>query len=58
MLVRIFDIGGRQVRVLNSGDRLQWDGRNDNGVPVASGGYFYLIETPKGKAKGKLILIR
>lgn len=38
--------------------RLQWDGRNDGGEPVASGVYLYRLETPQGRITRKMVLIK
>jgi hypothetical protein len=48
--LRIYDILGREVRVLVDGNqgagfyRAEWDGRNLSGNQVASGMYFYRLE--------------
>jgi hypothetical protein len=49
--LRIFDATGRTVRVLVDGplaagqQSLVWDGRNEASLPMASGVYYYQIET-------------
>ncbi|MCB1048891.1 MAG: T9SS type A sorting domain-containing protein, partial [Calditrichaeota bacterium] len=35
-----------------------WDGRDDRGVPVASGVYLYRMESVSGRLVGKMTLIR
>jgi hypothetical protein len=64
ILVRIFDSRGSLVReVLNehlsSGiHRILWDGKNGNGISVASGIYFYCIQTSRMVKTGKMQLLR
>ena len=48
--VEIFDVAGRRIRTLASGDvypagvhALEWDGRNERGRTVASGVYLYRL---------------
>jgi hypothetical protein len=54
-LLRIYDVRGRVVRTLISGPQpagpqsIDWNGRDDNGVNVASGVYFYRL-----RAEGEL----
>lgn len=49
--VRIFDVGGRLVRVLAAGafppgeHALVWDGTDTRGTPVASGRYIAVLDT-------------
>lgn len=64
-LVRIFTLSGVEVRRLAGpvNHRLEWDGRNENGTPVAGGIYLYAIEIPDEKGgkeyvKGKFGLVR
>ena len=60
----VFDILGQRVHTLVSGwqvagfYRLAWDGRNRAYRAVASGVYFYRLETGGGVKVGKLILLR
>ena len=35
-----------------------WDGKNENGDKVASGLYFYVIDTGGKKFRGKITLIK
>ena len=48
----VFNAAGQQVRILvdeyqNAGSYLQtWDGRDQRGIPAASGTYFYRLELP------------
>ncbi len=47
-VVKIFTTGGLLVRELTVPvrHRLEWDGRNTDGTPVAAGAYLYLIAVP------------
>ena len=52
--LQVFDITGRKIRTLVSGQlppgshQVVWDGRDDAGQLVASGFYFYRLETGEG----------
>ena len=55
-IVRIYSVSGVLVQVLtlndaSSGSELTWNLRNRNNQFVASGVYFYHVETPDGKSK-------
>ncbi|MBN2169928.1 MAG: T9SS type A sorting domain-containing protein, partial [Candidatus Krumholzibacteriota bacterium] len=58
----IFDVGGRRVRTLVSGElgagrhHVVWDGRGDTGRSLASGVYFYRLETD-GQVLGRKMLL-
>ena len=60
--LRIYDAGGRLVRVLQDGPQaagpqsVVWDGRNDGASPVASGVYFYRLEAPGFEARDRMVL--
>ncbi|RMI06693.1 MAG: T9SS C-terminal target domain-containing protein [Calditrichaeota bacterium] len=63
--LHVFDVSGRQVRKLADGQyaagshQVVWDGRDDNGVQVASGVYFYRLSTGSGfVATRKMVLLR
>jgi hypothetical protein len=62
--VKIYDVAGRLVRTLVNEVRdagaysAVWDGRNNLGVDVASGIYFYRMETKGFGATKKLVLLR
>ena len=64
VLVEIMDVAGRKVRLLQNGDLLPgeyetvWDGRDDNGRPVASGLYLCCLRTIDANDARKLVLIR
>ena len=69
VMITIYDIQGRIVRrirlgMMSSGfyltrDRAaHWDGRNENGEPVASGTYFYQLQTGGQNSVKQMILAR
>ncbi|HEY6572870.1 MAG TPA: PKD domain-containing protein, partial [Candidatus Eisenbacteria bacterium] len=53
--VKIFDLNGRLVKTLLDDSRgagyqdLTWNGTNDGGVKVASGVYYFRLDTPDGR---------
>ena len=62
--IKIYDILGRLVRVLSivvthpGHYELQWDGKLDNGLPAASGNYFYLVDFGEAILAGKMQLLK
>lgn len=61
----IYNIMGQVVRKLVDGESLAagqyqavWDGRNESGVGVANGMYFYLLHAGDYVAKRKMVLLR
>lgn len=62
--IKIFTIAGDIVRRIEKGvtdgNDVLWDGKNDDGKPVASGVYFYLVSDPATgqKAKDRFAVIR
>ncbi|MCX5754178.1 MAG: T9SS type A sorting domain-containing protein, partial [Candidatus Krumholzibacteria bacterium] len=62
--IRIYDVTGRLVRTLvdevkdAGAHSIPWDGRNNVGADVASGMYFYKMETVRFLATKKLVLLR
>ena len=62
--LEIYDMLGQRVRVLVDGEQppgahqVVWDGRDHNGRPVASGVYFYRLQTPQFSHTRKMILLR
>jgi flagellar hook assembly protein FlgD len=62
--LRILDIQGKHVRTLYSGSRspgrytVTWKGKNDSGEPVASGVYFYALDSGTKVESKKMVLIR
>ena len=64
--LELYDISGRQVREVFASTmhdagrhRIEWDGRNDAGVPVASGIYFYRLRAgAQYEATRQLVVVR
>ncbi|NNE43607.1 MAG: T9SS type A sorting domain-containing protein, partial [Gemmatimonadetes bacterium] len=62
--VKIFDTGGRLVRVLKDGraeagpGSVRWDGRDEAGRRVAAGIYHYEVRTEGRRDRGKVVLVR
>jgi Peptidase family C25/FlgD Ig-like domain/Carboxypeptidase regulatory-like domain/Propeptide_C25 len=62
--LRIVDTTGRLIHqlvneVLPAGEhRVVWDGTNRDGRPVASGVYFYVLETDRGRRTRRLMMVR
>ena len=60
----IYDMLGRKVRTLMDEDhppgwhQVTWDGRDESGRQVASGIYFYRLQTPEFRKTRKMILLR
>ena len=62
----VYDMLGQQIRVLEDGVRYEgihtvvWDGRDDDGRELASGGYLYRLRTGDGQQMEtrKLLLLR
>jgi hypothetical protein len=60
--VRVFDIAGREVwswhGTLSLDEPLEWDGRDAEGRPLASGVYFYRVEVEGESFEGKVVHLR
>lgn len=61
--VRLVSVDGRRVREWRSMAasgwiEWRWDGRDQRGLPVANGMYFYAFEVGEERAIGRLVLIR
>lgn len=60
----IYDVTGRRIRTLVEGfepagtQTVRWFGRNDQGLPVASGTYFYELSAPSFSQKKKMVLLK
>jgi hypothetical protein len=60
----IYDVTGSRVRALEDGSKaagrhtILWDGRNDNGVQVGSGVYYYRLKADKDVVTKKLVIVR
>jgi hypothetical protein len=62
--IKIFNVRGQLIKTLVSGDKLPgrhrvtWDGKNDVGIRVASGVYFYRIRIGRFSHVKKLVLLK
>lgn len=62
--LRVYDLSGRLVRTLvddnlaRSTHTYQWDGADDSGRRVASGTYYYRVQTDRTAETGKMMLIK
>lgn len=63
--VQVYDLHGRLVRSLVQSARqpageqfLPWDGRDDDGIEVGGGVYFYRVWTPVESRTGKMVMVR
>jgi hypothetical protein len=63
--IRLYDLHGRVVRTIADATlapagphEYKFDGRNDRGVPIATGVYFYRLETPDGTTGGRIAILR
>ena len=62
--IKIFDILGQTIRTLVEQEKsvgiytVHWDGKNDSGVNVVSGTYFYEMKSNKFCEKRKLVILR
>jgi len=63
--LRIYDVAGRVVRVLRDGavepagrHEVTWDGRDQTGAAVASGVYFYRLETGGHIETRRMVLLK
>ena len=61
--IRIYNVSGSLVRTLVEGHHAagpysaRWDGRDDHGRHLASGVYFYKLETPSGTTDSKKLIM-
>ena len=64
MRLEVFTLTGQRIAVLSTGlqqagrHRLAWDGRDNEGRPLASGVYLYRLVSAEGVLTRKLILLR
>ncbi|MDO9222551.1 MAG: proprotein convertase P-domain-containing protein, partial [Caulobacter sp.] len=62
--LRIFDLAGREVRTLISGElaasayTAEWDGRDDSGRQSASGSYYYRLRSEGQEVTRKMTLLK
>ncbi|UCE19534.1 MAG: hypothetical protein JSV84_04100 [Gemmatimonadota bacterium] len=64
VVLTIYNVLGQKVRTLVHGKfeagyyTVRWDGLNHQGHPVASGLYFYLLETPDFRTMKRMVLMK
>jgi hypothetical protein len=63
--VRLYGLGGRSVRTVIDSERfpagvhrISIDGRDERGTALASGMYFYRVETPDGTRAGRFVVVK
>jgi len=62
--LKIYNVAGQLVRTLVNGvkdaghHKITWDGRNNDGVSIASGVYFYKMETKRFSQTRKMVMLR
>jgi len=59
--IRVYSVSGELIREIDAPadvGLVDWDVTTNRGVPVASGVYFYTIESGSNMMKGKLIILR
>jgi hypothetical protein len=63
--VRLYDLRGRCVRTVIAAEqlpvgvhRIDIDGRDQRGATLASGVYFYRVETPGGASTGRFVVLK
>jgi flagellar hook assembly protein FlgD len=62
--LKVYNVAGQLVRTLVNGERdansytVTWDGKNDRGGAVASGIYFYKMETKDFSQTKKMVMLR
>jgi hypothetical protein len=62
--LKVYNVAGQLVRTLVSGEKdantytVTWDGKNDRGGAVASGIYFYKMETKDFSQTKKMVMLR
>ena len=64
VVITIFDILGREVIKLvdvvqgHGYKAITWDGKNERGLPVGAGLYFYQLQTPTYIHTKKMVFVR
>ena len=62
--LRIFNVRGQVVKTISQGEygsgkhSVVWDGRDNHNTPVASGVYFYKMETPGYTQTRKMLMMK
>jgi flagellar basal-body rod modification protein FlgD len=54
----LMNIAGEEVKTINCPGECEWDGKNDAGTYVASGLYYYRVESSLGNVDGKITVIK
>jgi len=54
--IEIYDLSGMLIAKITGTN--EWDGKNKNGDDVSTGSYFIIYDTLKGRAKGKMTILR
>jgi len=60
-ILRVYSLGGRAVATLRESDGdgvFAWDVKDDEGNPLASGVYVYVIESGTDEKVGKIVVVR
>ncbi len=64
IIIEIFNINGQLVKTIAKGNVLsglhtyKWDGRNNNGVELENGIYFYRLKADKNVLRKKMVLVK
>ncbi|MCK4406329.1 MAG: S8 family serine peptidase, partial [Bacteroidales bacterium] len=64
IIIEIYNINGQLVKTIAKGNVLsglhtfKWDGRNNNGVELESGIYFYQLKADKNVLRKKMVLVK
>jgi hypothetical protein len=64
IIIEIYNINGQLVKTISKGNVLsglhtfKWDGRNNNGVELESGIYFYRLKADKNVLRKKMVLVK
>ncbi len=64
VLLGVYDARGNRIATLVDGTKeagqhaIRWDGRNLSGLPVASGVYFYRLETGNWSSTRRMVLVK
>ena len=63
--LKVYDVLGREVRTLINNeerpagtDKAVWDGKNNQGLPVVSGAYFYTLQFGNFSKTNKMLLLK
>lgn len=54
----LLNMSGEEVKTIHCPGECEWDGKNDSGGYVASGIYYYRLESSQGNTKGKITVIK